>query len=37
MRLGRRWLRVEEGDEEKTIDEEGADEVDLSGLAQCQK
>jgi hypothetical protein len=34
MRLGRRWLRVEEGDDEKAVDEEGANEVDLVMLAK---
>lgn len=33
MRLGRRWLGIEEGDEEETVDEEGADEVNLNKLA----
>ena len=33
MRLGGRWLRVEEGDDEETVDEEGANEVDLGKLA----
>jgi hypothetical protein len=28
----RRGLRVEKGDEEQAVDEEGADEVDLGGL-----
>jgi hypothetical protein len=36
MRLGRGWLGIEEGDEEKTVDEEGAHEVDLDTLAHYQ-
>ena len=38
MGHGRRGLRVEEGDEEEAVDEEGADQVDLGkiSLASCR-